>query len=105
MKAWTKVVAAGLLCGLTLAPVGGAWASEPAGGRININTASAAELAKLPGIGSAKAEAIVAFRSKEPFGKPDDLRKVKGIGDKLYEQLKDQITVGGPAAGSSDRGG
>ncbi len=94
MKTWTKVVAAGLLCGLTLAPVGGAWANEPSGGRINLNTASAAELAKLPGIGVAKAQAIVAFRAKEPFGKPEDLRKVKGIGDRLYDSIKDQVTVG-----------
>ena len=95
MKVWSRMVAAGLLCGLTLAPVGGAWAaSAAAGARVNINTASAAELAKLPGIGASKAEAIVAFRSKEPFSKPDDLRKVKGIGDKLYESIKDQLTVG-----------
>jgi competence protein ComEA len=88
------MVAAGLLCGLTLGPITGSWAAETAGARININTASATELAKLPGIGAAKAQAIVAFRMKEPFGKPDDLRKVKGIGDKLYESIKDQVTVG-----------
>jgi competence protein ComEA len=94
MNAWKTMVAAGLLCGLTLGPIAGAWGAETAGARININTASAADLAKLPGIGAAKAQAIVAFRSKEPFGKPDDLRKVKGIGDKLYESIKDQVTVG-----------
>jgi competence protein ComEA len=99
MKTWTKVVAAGLLCGLTLAPIGSAWAARDAvGARVNINTASAAELANLPGIGASKAQAIVDFRAKEPFSKPDDLRKVKGIGDKLYESIKDQVTVGdGPA--------
>ena len=94
MKAWTKVVAAGLLCGLVLGPIGRSWASEVGGARINVNTASAAELAQLPGIGAAKAQAIVEFRSKEPFSKPDDLLKVKGIGDKLYESIKDQVTVG-----------
>jgi competence protein ComEA len=94
MNAWKTMVAAGLLCGLTLGPIDGAWATEAAGARININTASATDLAKLPGIGAAKAQAIVAFRTKEPFGKPDDLRKVKGIGDKLYESIKDQVTVG-----------
>jgi competence protein ComEA len=99
MNAWKKMVAAGLLCGLTLGPISGAWAaSEAAGARININTASAAELAKLPGIGAAKAQAIVAFRTKEPFAKPDDLRKVKGIGDKLYDSIKDQVTVGDASA-------
>jgi competence protein ComEA len=92
MKKWTKVVVAGLLCGLTLAPIGGVWASDA--GRVNLNTASAIELERLPGIGPSKAEAIVAFRAKEPFVKAEDLRKVKGIGDKLYDSIKDQVTVG-----------
>jgi competence protein ComEA len=93
MKAWTKVVAAGLLCGLTLAPIASGWAAD-AGGRVNLNTASATELAKLPGIGASKAQAIVDFRAKEPFTKADDLLKVKGIGDKLYDSIRDQVTVG-----------
>jgi competence protein ComEA len=93
MTAWTRAVAVGLLCGLVLGPVGRTWASD-ASGRIDINSASAAELAKLPGIGPSKAQAIVEFREKEPFAKSEDLRKVKGIGDKLYESIKDQVTVG-----------
>jgi competence protein ComEA len=92
MKAWKTVVAAGLLCGL-LASSAASFAADP-GGRINLNTASAAELARLPGIGPSKAQAIVAFRAKEPFTRADDLRKVKGIGDKLYDSIKDQVTVG-----------
>ena len=100
MKAWTKVVAAGLLCGLLASSV--SFAADP-GARINITTASAAELARLPGIGPSKAQAIVAFRAKEPFTRADDLRKVKGIGDKLYDSLKDQITVDG--AGQKGHGG
>ena len=98
MRAWKKVVAAGLLCGLTVAPVSSARASEAASTRVDLNKASVAELAKLPGIGPSKAQAIVEFRAKEPFGKPEDLRKVKGIGDKLYDHIKDQVTVGdGPS--------
>ena len=93
MKAWTRVIAAGLLCGLVLGPVSAGWASD-AGARIDLNTASATELARLPGIGPAKAQAIVDHRAKEPFTKADDLRKVKGIGDKLYDSIKDQVTVG-----------
>jgi competence protein ComEA len=93
MTAWKKAVAVGLLCGLVLGPIGRAGASD-AGGRIDINSASAAELAKLPGIGPSKAQAIVEFREKEPFAKSEDLRKVKGIGDKLYDSIKDQVTVG-----------
>ena len=93
MTAWKKAVAVGLLCGLVLGPIGRAAASDT-GGRIDINSASAAELAKLPGIGPSKAEAIVEFREKEPFVKAEDLRKVKGIGDQLFESIKDQVTVG-----------
>ena len=89
-----NVVVAGLLCGLTLAPVSGTRARDAEAARVNLNTASTAELAKLPGIGPSKAQAIVEHRAKEPFGKPDDLLKVKGIGDKLYDSIKDQVTVG-----------
>jgi comEA protein len=104
MRTWKKVVAAGLLCGLTLAPVSRSAAAHQAAARVNLNTASATELARLPGIGPAKAEAIVEFRAKEPFGKTEDLRKVKGIGDKLFQSLKDQITVG-DAPSRAGRGG
>jgi competence protein ComEA len=108
MKGIRKAVAVGLLCGLVGLPsahdVRAAGGSD-AGARVDLNSASVEELAKLPGIGPAKAQAIVSHRSTDPFRRPEDLRNVKGIGDKLYEQLKDQITVGGPAAGSSDRGG
>ena len=103
MKRITKAVAVGLFCGLVALPFGRVHAAGA--GRVDLNSASVEELAQLPGIGPAKAQAIVSHRSANPFRKPEDLRDVKGIGDKLYEQLKDQITVGGPAAGSSDRGG
>ena len=109
MKRITKAVGVGLLCGLVALPFGrdvrAAGGPETTVSRVDLNSASVEELARLPGIGPAKAQAIVSYRSADPFRKPEDLRKVKGIGDKLYEQLKDQITVGGPAAGSSDRGG
>jgi competence protein ComEA len=79
--------------------------TAPGGGPVNINSASAEELARLPGIGPATARAIVEYRSGEPFRKAEDIRKVKGIGDKLFERLKDQITVGEPKATSNGRGG
>jgi comEA protein len=98
MQRIRKVMAAGLLFGLVLAGAGrdaiaAGTAPGGAGARINLNSATADELARLPGVGPAKAKAIVEYRSDEPFRKPEDLRKVKGIGDKLYERLKDQITV------------
>jgi len=96
------MVAAGLLCGLLLAGTGWTASAGPElpTPRVNLNTATASELARLPGIGPSKAKAIVEHRAHEPFGRPEDLRKVKGIGGKLYERLKDQITVGEPSAAS-----
>jgi comEA protein len=96
--------AVGFLCGLVLlGGTAGAVESGP-GSRVDINAASSEELATLPGIGPSKAQAIVEHRAKAPFASPDDLRKVKGIGDKLYDSLRDRITVG-DAPASAGRGG
>ncbi len=63
--------------------------------KININTASVEELDQLPGIGPAMAKAIIDYRTKNgPFKRIEDVNAVKGIGDALFEKLKDQITVG-----------
>lgn len=62
--------------------------------KININKASSAELCKLKNIGPACADRIIKYREANgPFEKPEDLVKVKGIGPKTYEDIKDQITV------------
>lgn len=60
---------------------------------ININTADATLLQTLPGIGPAKASAIIAYREKTPFTKPEDINAVDGIGDKTLEQLLPLISV------------
>ena len=63
-------------------------------GKININKAMEAELTQLPGIGPSKAGAIIQHRSEHGnFQVIDDLKKVTGIGDKTFEQLKDLIDV------------
>jgi len=64
---------------------------------VDINRASAAELASLPGIGASKAQAIVEHRAAEPFESVEDLKKVKGIGEHTFETLRPSITVGGGA--------
>ncbi len=60
------------------------------GQKINLNTASKEELDVLPGIGPAKAQAIIDAR---PFQSIEGLKKVKGIGEATFEKLKDMITV------------
>lgn len=68
-------------------------ASTP-GGLININTATAEELQELPGIGESLAEQIVRYRKLHgPFEHKSDLKKVKGIGDAKYDELKSMITL------------
>lgn len=63
-------------------------------GRIDINRASEQELQELPGIGPAKAAAIVAHREEHgPFGEPGDLRAVSGIGERTFQQLAELIVA------------
>ena len=67
---------------------------NPAPTRININTASAEELEKLPGIGRGFAARIVEHREKYgPFRRPEHLIMVRGISDKRFRALRDLITV------------
>ncbi|MDQ3854880.1 MAG: ComEA family DNA-binding protein [Chloroflexota bacterium] len=69
--------------------------STPSAARpVNLNTASADELDALPGIGPAKAAAIVEYRRKHgPFRSAAELQEVPGIGPKLWASLKSLVTV------------
>lgn len=65
------------------------------GEKINVNTAPAADLARLPGIGGAKAEAIVTYRAENgPFGSLRDLLPVPGIGEGILEKIQPYIEFG-----------
>lgn len=61
---------------------------------VNINSASADEMASVPGLGEKKSQAIVKFREKHgPFARVEDLKKVDGIGDKLFEKIRQYVIV------------
>jgi comEA protein len=69
-------------------------AAAPAGGPVNLNTATLADLDGLPGVGPVLAQRILDARAAQGgFHAVSDLRKVDGIGDARYEQLKDLVTV------------
>jgi competence protein ComEA len=80
-------------------PAGVAVATGPAGGGappgpVNLNTATLADLDTLPGVGPVLAQRILDARAAQGgFTAVSDLRKVDGIGDSRYEQLKDLVTV------------
>lgn len=87
-----NVLALLLVTVLVLAFTSALWAEGT--GKININTASVEEIAKLEKIGPSYADRIVQYRKEHgPFEKPEDLMKVKGIGPKTFELNKKKITV------------
>lgn len=68
--------------------------SESVSGKVNINTADSETLQTLDGIGEAKAEAIIEYREENgDFETIEDIKNVSGIGDSIYEKIKDYITV------------
>ncbi len=82
----------------TRARQSGAKAAETA--IVNLNTATAAQLQTLAGVGAATADRILEYRQKNGgFKKIEELMNVKGIGEKKFLKIKDRLTVGAaPAA-------
>ena len=76
------------------AAVPGSAGSSAAGGLVNVNTATAAELEALPGVGEVIAQAIVDYRTQNgPFATVDELLDVSGIGDATLANIRDLVTV------------
>ena len=63
---------------------------KPGGRRINVNTATAAELEALPGVGPVIARRTIEGR---PYRSVDDLKRVKGIGKKRLEEIRPLVAV------------
>ena len=62
--------------------------------KVNINTATINELTTISGIGESKAKAIIEYRNNNGLFKTiDDIRNVSGLGDALFDKIKDYITV------------
>ena len=64
---------------------------------VNLNQATATELARLPRLGPKLADRIVAHRKEHgPFNRVEDLMQVKGVGEKFFAALKPYLAVSGP---------
>ncbi|RDU65549.1 helix-hairpin-helix domain-containing protein [Helicobacter sp. MIT 14-3879] len=70
---------------------------------IDINTASKKELMTLEGIGAKKAEQIIEYREKNKFKSIDEIKNIKGIGDKLFNKIKTNITIDSSKKDSSKK--
>jgi competence protein ComEA len=80
----------------TPAPKTTATAAAP----VNLNTATAEQLATIPGVGQKMAERIIDYRQKNGgFKKVEDLMNVSGVGEKSFLKMKPLITVTAPKPG------
>ena len=71
--------------------------SQPAAPALNLNTATQADLEKLPGVGASTAKLILEYRQKNNgFKKIEELMNIKGIGEKSFLKLKPLVTVAAP---------
>jgi competence ComEA-like helix-hairpin-helix protein len=96
-----------LLCWILLAAHAAIGKKIPPGAPLDLNTATAAQLAQVPGIGASGGKAIVRFREKSgPFERVEDLLAIRGISPGKLEQIRPYVSISKPAPRrpSSSRG-
>jgi competence ComEA-like helix-hairpin-helix protein len=96
-----------LFCWILLAAHAASGKKIPPSAPLDLNTATAAQLAQVPGIGASSAKAIVQFRQKSgPFERVEDLLSIRGISARKLEQIRPYVNVSKPAPRrpSSSRG-
>ncbi len=98
-----RLVALGLALALSVGLSGVALAAKAApSGKVNINTASAEQLATLPGVGPKLAARILEYRQKSgAFKSPQELMNVQGIGEKNFQKIQPHLTTGDASARST----
>lgn len=70
--------------------------ASSADGVVNLNTATSAELQRLPGVGQSKADAIVSMRERRgPFQRVEQIMLVRGIGRATFRRLRPMLTIEG----------
>ncbi len=96
---WERAIALALMIVTGLALAGPSLAADDSPqlvGTININTATTEELQLLPGVGEARAEAVMALRKQRGgFKSVDELTLVRGIGDAALERMRPFVTLKG----------
>jgi competence protein ComEA len=89
---------------LAASPAAAAGKSLAPGERIDLNRASVTELMRLPGVGEKRAQAIVAFRARQPFRRVEDVLAVKGLGPAWLARVKANLSVGAAAPAAAAPG-
>ena len=102
-----KIVALGLALALSLVVSAGVAVAAPKAapaGKVNLNTATAQQLAELPGVGEKLAARIVEYRQKSGgFKATQELMNVQGVGEKNFARIQPHLTLGGETAKAASK--
>lgn len=89
----SKVSSCSTICEANVIEINNCVDENNSSDKVNINNATLEELMTLTGIGESKAKNIIAYREKEKFKTIEDIKNISGIGDALFEKIKDRIVV------------